>query len=199
MSIENETTGTRDSRDTAKDAVKGLAEEGKQAARSASDRVAEEVSRKADDTKSGVADEISDVGHALRTAANELREGSPQERSFGKMASTLADLSDTVRDKDVSEMVDDISDYARKNPLGFLAGAALLGFAGTRLAKASRRSSGEPVDLRALWDTDEHDDELGRHITGGTRPVAPRSQGVTSELSAPAIARNNSTHGGETS
>ena len=125
--------------------------------------------------------------------------GSAQGRSFGKMASTLADLSDTVRDKDVGEMVDDISEYARHNPLGFLAGAALLGFAGTRLAKASRRSAEDAVDLRDLWDTDEHDEELGHHVTGSARSGVAPSAGDLSEPSAATTGTHNPAYRGATS
>ncbi len=94
---------------------------------------------RAEDAKDGVAAELSSIGNALRRASDELREGSPQERTFGSMATAMADLADTVRDKDLGEMVDDLSDFARRNPVAFLGGAALLGFAGMRVAKASRR------------------------------------------------------------
>lgn len=91
----------------------------------------------ADAAKSSVADEVSGVASALRTAAEEMRSGSPQERTFGQIAEGLADASDAMREKDLSTMVQDVSAFARKNPLVFLGGAALIGFAATRFAKAS--------------------------------------------------------------
>ena len=168
MTIEHDTAGTRDSKETARGAVDDLAHEASKTAQNAKDRVTDEVSRQAEAGRDGVANEISDMGQALRRAAEELRSGSPQERTFGQMANTLADLSDTVRDKDLGEIVNDVSGFARRNPVGFLAGAALLGFAGTRLAKASSRNTQGSVDLSHMWDTDEHDDELETHISGRT-------------------------------
>ncbi|OYW60896.1 MAG: hypothetical protein B7Z10_05405 [Rhodobacterales bacterium 32-66-7] len=101
-----------------------------------------EVRAKADDAKSGVADEVQGVAMALRRAAEELRGGSAQERTIGTIASTLADVSDQIRDKDLGEMVQMVKRVARENPMLFLGGAALVGFAASRYAKASSSGSG---------------------------------------------------------
>ncbi|MEL7253972.1 MAG: hypothetical protein AAGL23_07335 [Pseudomonadota bacterium] len=101
--------------------------------------VADIAHAKATDAKDGVADEVSSVSNALRRASEDLREGSPQERAFDAVSGSLADLSDSVRSKDITEMVDDVSDFARRNPVTFLGGAALLGFAAVRMAKATQR------------------------------------------------------------
>ena len=42
-----------------------------------------------------------------------------------------------MRDKDLGEMVGAVTDFAKRNPFVFLGGAALVGFAATRFAKAS--------------------------------------------------------------
>lgn len=96
--------------------------------------------------KSSVADEISSVSSALRTAADEMRSGSPQERTFGQIAESLADASDALRDKDLATMVGDLNRFARSNPMVFLGGAALIGFAATRFAKASGESQAAAPD-----------------------------------------------------
>jgi hypothetical protein len=161
----------RASTDTARETAESLADEAREATKSARDAITEDISQRTEAGKAGVADEISGMSHALRKAADDLREGSPQERTFGHMASALADLSDSVRDKDIGELVDDVSGFARRNPVGFLAGAALLGFAGTRLAKASRRNPQDSVDLASYWNSDEHDEEMDRHITRRPAPT----------------------------
>ena len=74
---------------------------------------------------------------ARNSAADELRSGSPQERSFSQIADGLADASEAIRDKDLGEMMGSVNDFARRNPLVFLGSAALVGFAATRFAKAS--------------------------------------------------------------
>lgn len=96
-----------------------------------------EVRSRADDAKDGVADEVQDVAAALRRASEELRGGSAQERTLGTIASSLADASDQIRDKDLGQIVQMVSKVARENPMMFLGGAALLGFAASRYAKAS--------------------------------------------------------------
>lgn len=127
----------------AKQKAADLAEQGKQAAGNLAQDAASAAAKQADAAKSSVADEVSGVASALRTAAEEMRSGSPQERTFGQIAEGLADASDAVRDKDLSTMVQDVSAFARKNPMVFLGGAALIGFAATRFAKASNDATTE--------------------------------------------------------
>ena len=101
------------------------------------DSTVAEVKSQANDAKSSVADEVSDVAMALRRASEDLRGGSATERTIGQIASTLADASDSLRDKDLGEIMQAASRVARNNPMLFLGGAALLGFAASRYAKAS--------------------------------------------------------------
>ncbi len=109
----------------------------KSAAQDAMDAARGEVAARAEASKETVASGVSDVAAALRTAAGELRSGSPQERTLGQIAETLADASSAIRDKDLGEAAHDLSAFARRNPLIFLGGAALVGFAVTRFARAS--------------------------------------------------------------
>lgn len=143
--------------------AKSLADDVRNKAAQARDTAADAIHTTAVGAKDGVADEISSIGNALRRASDDLRSGSPQERTFGQMASTLADLSDTVRDKDLGEMVDDLSNFARRNPIAFMGGAALLGFAGVRMAKASQRHTTHASDYAAQ-------DASGRQTAGIHQP-----------------------------
>ena len=106
------------------------------------DQAMSEVRSKADDAKDDVANEVKDVASALRRASEELRGGSAQERTLGTIASTLADASDSIRDKDMGEIAQMVSKVARENPVLFLGGAALLGFAVSRYAKATSNATG---------------------------------------------------------
>lgn len=172
-------TQTRDSTETAGDTVRELGAEAREAADNLKNRATEEATKRGDAVKDGVADEISNMGDALRRAADELRGGSPQERTFGQMASALADVSDSVRGKDFGEMAGDLSQFARRNPLAFLGGAALLGFAGTRIARASERHRERSVDLSEVLGSDDDDDLLGQEITR-----RPRTPAETADLKA---------------
>jgi len=103
------------------------------------DAVSGKASEYADDARDATAEQVGSVASALRTAADELRKGSPQERTFSQLADSLADASEAMRDKDLGQMLDGVSSFARRNPALFLGGAALLGFAATRFSKASER------------------------------------------------------------
>ena len=139
MSIDNSpNTGPKKPATTqAQEKVAGLASQAKTAGENLAQDAASAAATRADAAKSSAADEVSSVASALRTAAEEMRSGSPQERTFGQIAEGLADASDAMRNKDLNEMVQDVSTFARKNPLVFLGGAALVGFVAARFAKAS--------------------------------------------------------------
>jgi gas vesicle protein len=126
--------------DKARKTADELTDKAKDTADSAIQSATKTATAQANAAKSSVSDEISGVASALRTAAEEMRSGSPQERTFGQIAEGLADASDALRDKDLDTMVQDVTRFARKNPLVFLGGAVLIGFAATRFAKASGSS-----------------------------------------------------------
>ncbi len=155
----------------AADEAKTLKDEALAKAGSVRDAAIDAARDTAESAKAGVADEISTVGDALRRASDDLRDGSPQERTFGQMASTLADLSDTVRDKDMGEMVDDLSGFARRNPVAFLGAAALVGFAGVRMAKASQRKRDDGGYDDAGYDIDGYG--AGRPDASAHRAAMP--------------------------
>ncbi|WP_299567765.1 hypothetical protein [uncultured Sulfitobacter sp.] len=127
----------RDMKDKAKDAANKAAADAKARAGDVADTVASEAAGYAENAKGAAADEVKNVASALRTAAEEMRNGSPQERTFSQIADGMADASDAMRDKDLGEMVEAVSEFGKRNPMIFLGGAALLGFAATRFAKAS--------------------------------------------------------------
>ena len=139
----------------AKSALGSVALDIKVAATQKLDEAMTEVRVRADGAKEGVANEVKDVAEALRRASSELRGGSAQERTLGAIASSLADASDAIRDKDMGQIVQMVSRVARENPVLFLGGAALLGFAASRYAKASGSgATGDvPQDLRQAVST----------------------------------------------
>ena len=123
--------------DEIKREAKNLGDTAREVGKDAYGRISEGAAEKSDQVKDGAASEMENISSALRSAADKSRAGSPQERTFGQAAEALADFSDMVRNKDLGEMLSDVNGFARRNPLAFLGGAALLGFAATRFAKAS--------------------------------------------------------------
>ena len=123
--------------DEIKREAKNLGDNAREVGKDAYGRISEGAAEKSEQVKDGAASEMENISSALRSAADKSRAGSPQERTFGQAAEALADFSDMVRNKDLGEMLSDVNGFARRNPLAFLGGAALLGFAATRFAKAS--------------------------------------------------------------
>ena len=119
--------------------------------------------QRAEFAKSSVADEVGGIGSALRTAADEMRSGSPQERTMGQIAEGFADASDAIRGKDLGELVEQATSFARRNPMVFLGGAALLGFAATRFAKASDRNTPAPQQSTARGTSTNPDYQYPSH------------------------------------
>ncbi len=118
-------------------AASSVAADLRQAVSSKYDETVSEVKSQANDRKDGVADEAKNVATALRKAADDMRSGSAQERTLGQVASGIADASDALRDKDMGEILQSVTRVARNNPVLFMSGAMLLGFAASRYAKAS--------------------------------------------------------------
>lgn len=152
-------------RDKMKQAADTVAEETKSAAKDASDAIRSEAQVQAEAAKKSVAGEVSSVASALRTASDEMRKGSPQERAMGQIASTLADVSDSIRDQDLGQMVSAANDFARRHPVAFLSSAAFLGFAAARFAK----SSGSSTESQTVQDAPV---SSPAHRTGGTAGYA---------------------------
>ena len=149
----------------AKDVAAATSEEVKARAQGVADTVTAEAGNYAGQAKDAAADEVKGVASALRTAAEEMRSGSPQERTFSQIAEGLADASDALRDKDLGEMVEAVTDFAKRNPMVFLGSAALIGFAATRFAKASGDGSS---NTRSYGQRAEYVDLRGKRGTAGS-------------------------------
>ncbi|MFU1478240.1 hypothetical protein ACM25N_11255 [Roseovarius sp. C7] len=184
-------TGSHDGEDLktkARETASSVKDDMSKAAQSAAQSVQDEAAHYADRSKEGAAREVRGVASALRTAADELRDGSPQERTFSQLADGLADVSDTIRDKDLGEMVGGVNSFARRNPLLFLGGAALAGFAATRFARASSRSPRhhDNADRATSFGADLGGGSAGVPTATSERQtgVSPRGDAMTSGASA---------------
>ena len=171
-STSNAPTGNDNLTDKAKAAAGTASEEIKARARDAADTIASEAESYADQAKGAAADEVGGVASALRTAADDLRSGSPQERTFGQIADTLADASDAIRDKDLGEIMGSLNGFARKNPVIFMGTAALVGFAATRFVEASGSSSDTTQEYRPTQErtTRRETDHFAAPTAAVTRP-----------------------------
>ncbi|MFK7763830.1 MAG: hypothetical protein AB8B62_11240 [Roseobacter sp.] len=126
-----------------------------------------------------VESKVSNAASAANAASAEFENGSLQEIAADQIATHLQDVAGILRETDLSSVSKKATTFARENPVLFLGGAALLGFAATRFLKSS------DTDVRAAYvpDTDPwtghltdspHNDrlhpartELGQAFTSG--------------------------------
>jgi len=128
---------TRSAADTVREAGKESAETLRDTVHDAAGKVSAEATGAMEKARTGAAQEVKDLADALRTAAGELDDGSPQRRMIGTVARNLEQVSDALHDRSIGDMLGQMNGLAKRNPMLFLGGAALLGFAATRLAVAS--------------------------------------------------------------
>jgi len=112
----------------------------------------------ADENKGKVAEQVDSLAGVLNKAADEL-EGSNQAMFAGyarQLAGGVQTVSTTLREKGVDELFTLVGDFARKQPALFIGGAALLGFAASRLAVASAKSGRYASDNNWGTETDQN-------------------------------------------
>jgi hypothetical protein len=108
-------------------------------ANSAKDKVEAAVSER----KSVGADYIGSIAQATERAAHEFEAELPQAARYIRQASAqIQGVADTVRERDVRELVGEVQDFARRQPTLFFGGAVVLGFAALRFLKSTAPNAG---------------------------------------------------------
>lgn len=106
----------------------------------------------AEDGKARAADTIHDVAGNLRQAAGSLSQNqtiAPVGKYANQAADALENFAGTLRNKDVDQLVTEVSGYVRRNPAIAIGIAVAAGFALTQLLSGgSTRSAGNYDDDR---------------------------------------------------
>jgi hypothetical protein len=119
---------------TAKENVSQLGDAAVELANSAKGKVEEAVTQR----KSVGADYIGSIAQATGRAAREFEAELPQAAGYIRQASEqIQGVADTVREKDVRELIGEVQDFARSQPTLFFGGAVVLGFAALRFLKST--------------------------------------------------------------
>lgn len=120
------------------DAARGFAS-------SAKDKAEEAVTQR----KSIGADYIGSLAQATGQAAHAFDNDLPQAAHYIRQASEhIQGVADTVRERDVRELVGEVQDFARKQPTLFFGGAVVLGFAALRFLKSTVPTSSTAFEAR---------------------------------------------------
>ncbi|PRY93741.1 hypothetical protein BCF33_2625 [Hasllibacter halocynthiae] len=102
-----------------------------------SDQAKRRAEAKLHDAQEAGAERAQTLAERMRAAGEEFGEGSLPDRYVGRMADSISDAAEAFASKDPGALLADVNAFARRNPTAFLGGAALLGFAVARFAKAS--------------------------------------------------------------
>jgi hypothetical protein len=125
----------------AKDQASQLGGAARDMASSAKDKVETAVTQQ----KSVGADYIGSIAQAAGRAAHEFDQDLPQAAHYIRQASEqIQGVADTVRERDVRELVGEVQDFARRQPTLFFGGAVVLGFAALRFLKSSAPGQSRP-------------------------------------------------------
>jgi gas vesicle protein len=111
-----------------------LKDQAKDVASNATDRLRETVTEQ----KAAGADYVGNVASIIRRTAREFDADLPQAGQYiRKAAAQLENVSGAMRNNDMSQIVGNVQDFARKQPTAFFGAAMLLGFAAVRFLKSA--------------------------------------------------------------
>ena len=125
---------TQKATDTVKSQAGSLTDTAKEVASDAGEKLRASVS----DQKAAGADYVGNVANIIRRTAYEFDNEMPQAGHYiRKAAAQLENVSEAMRNRDMSEIVGNVQDFARKQPTAFFGAAVLLGFAAVRFLKSA--------------------------------------------------------------
>jgi type VI protein secretion system component VasK len=133
----------REFADSSAQSVKAHAAEFAESAKEFASEAGETLKQRAYSEKNAGADYIGNIAEAIRRASREFDNDMPIAGVYmRKAASRVEDISDTIQQGDIQDLVRGVQSFARRQPTAFLGIAVLAGFGVVRFLK----SSGPVVD-----------------------------------------------------
>jgi hypothetical protein len=146
-----------------------LADTGKEAGERAGhlvERGAEIGFQQADRGLETAAGGIETAAQTIRRVSTDMQTDQPQIAEFASTAADRAeDLARYLRETDVREMIGNVENFARRQPLLFLGGAFVLGVAASRFIKAAGGNQGQS---RGMYGYDSYGTGRGTGWSGTT-------------------------------
>jgi hypothetical protein len=144
--VKAKTSGlTDDVTKLAKENAAQIGDAARDLARNAKDKLGDAATQR----KSIGANYIGSLAQATGQAAHAFDNDLPTAAHYIRQASEqIQGVADTVRDRDVRELVGEVQDFARKQPTLFFGGAVILGFAALRFLKSTPSKPAATSDVR---------------------------------------------------
>jgi hypothetical protein len=139
------------------------------------------------------ADHAEGLARAVHRAAEELEESAPQIARYVHEAAASADgFARALRDRSPGELLSQVEDLARRQPVAFFGAAVLAGFALARFAKSSAAEQPSSTASRHRGgSTFASNDDRRRHGGMAGRPSTPS----TATLGGAAARQSPANHG----
>lgn len=129
----------------------------------AQERVADTVQSRLDAQRYRAADSLTTVATALRNTSQQFPAGGDgMARYINQAADRVEDMAHYLHDRELGEIVDQVEDFARRQPAAFLGGAFALGVLGARFLKSSQRGMMPRHEMRERWSTTDTGDVHSR-------------------------------------
>lgn len=179
-------TATDQARDKAQEVGTQAKEKAQEAGAQARSRVRDEVDRRSTDA----GQQAGSAAQALREASGKLREdgNEPVAKGLEQVADRIDRAGGWLRDADGDRILSDVEDFGRRNSLAVMAGGLAIGFAASRLLKASSRrryESGYSSRLPATTNGGGNGATTGRMTPGTTVGGATGAPGATDPGAVP--------------
>jgi hypothetical protein len=120
-------------------------------ANDAKDQIATSAREQAETARDHTVETVENAAHAAEAAGQEFDSDSLQAAALEQLGAQINSVAAGLRNKPVDEMVDDVAVFARKNPILFLGGAALIGFAAARFLKSGESTRNANDDETDPW------------------------------------------------
>lgn len=100
--------------------------------------IQQRVTSRVEDQKNRAADGLGGIADVIRNATNDLRGENEALASYVDMASDqMKAFAEQIRQRGVTEMIDDVGQFARRRPALFIGGAFLVGLGIARFLKST--------------------------------------------------------------
>lgn len=107
------------------------------------DTARDTAAKQAEAAKKTAAERANEQAERVREAGESFEDGSMAKEATDRIAENISAAAQSIENTDLAALGDDLARFARRQPLLFFGGAALLGFAAGRVLKASERAEYE--------------------------------------------------------
>jgi hypothetical protein len=135
---DNSRASDRRIREASELSVSSAVEQAKKTVSGETARIKDRARHVAEQQKAAGADRIGGVAEAMEATANDLQDKMPLAAEYIEdVAGRLETMASTLREGSVGDVVGNVTDFARRRPAAFFAGAVAAGFAMSRFLKSS--------------------------------------------------------------